>query len=120
MALEKAGKRVTPDQVKDIIRKVDTDHDEQISFEEYKAIFALAPDALPVGVKQIVDVSVGLLVAFVSVGSSAMSLLPQSAEVSPSRCAGSSPRRCANALRVRRRASDFVASIISPHGQYPA
>lgn len=57
LALQKGGKKVTEEEVSDIIRKVDTDEDGEISFEEFEAIFKLAPDALPPGVKQVVDVS---------------------------------------------------------------
>lgn len=56
-ALEKGGKSIEPDELMDIVLKIDKDSNGQISFDEFKEIFALAPDALPPGVKQVVDVS---------------------------------------------------------------
>ena len=62
-ALKKGGKSVTTAECEDLLTKIDTSKDGKISFEEFVAIFALAPNALPIGVKQLVDVSGALLSA---------------------------------------------------------
>lgn len=56
-ALAMGGKPVTPDECVDIVLKVDKNADGKISFEEFEEIFTIAPDELPIGVKQLVDVS---------------------------------------------------------------
>ena len=56
-ALEKGGKKVTTEECVDILLKVDQDADEEINFEEFEAVFQMAPDSLPVGLKELVDVS---------------------------------------------------------------
>ena len=60
-ALDKGGKAVEPEQCMEILLQVDKNNDGKISFEEFDAVFKLAPDALPIGLKQLVDVASLLL-----------------------------------------------------------
>ena len=53
-ALAAGGKRASDAGVQQIIREVDTNQDGLISFEEFRRIFETSPDALPVGLKQLV------------------------------------------------------------------
>jgi len=56
-ALAKGGKEVSEDDCRAILNDIDADADGKISVEEFKVVFAKAPDSLPVGVKQLVGVS---------------------------------------------------------------
>mgnify|MGYP002842339465 CR=1 FL=1 len=56
----RGGKKVSEEEAADILAKVDTNNDGELSFEEFQAIFELAPDLLPPRVKSIVDVSVSI------------------------------------------------------------
>jgi len=55
-ALSKAGKPVSLDEAVDILERVDTNNDGQISLEEFRAVFTLTPSAVPDALKQLVDV----------------------------------------------------------------
>ena len=56
-ALTKGGRSVTTAECIALLASVDINHDEKLSFEEFEQVFKLAPDTLPVGVRQLVDVS---------------------------------------------------------------
>ena len=64
---ERTGKKVTPEETAEIIAQVDKDGDGQVDLDEFKEIFKLAPDMLPPGLKQVVDV--GGLCSLENVGS---------------------------------------------------
>ena len=56
-ALAKGGKRVSLEDTEALLAQVDTNSDGQVSFEEFEEIFKLAPNMLPPGLSQLVDVS---------------------------------------------------------------
>lgn len=60
-ALGRAGKPVSKEEAEEILREVDTNADHQISFEEFEQVFHSTPDALPVGVRQMVDATNSIL-----------------------------------------------------------
>jgi len=91
-ALAKGGKNVSPDECVDIILKVDQNADDEIEYDEFKAVFDLAPDALPVGVKQMVDVGsfmIGGLGAIASMAGSSVNLLGSGVQAVSGRFYGS-------------------------------
>ena len=55
-ALAKAGKPVSEEEAEQILSRVDANNDGQISLEEFRAVFALAPAAVPDGLKPLFDV----------------------------------------------------------------
>ena len=57
-ALTKAGKKADGDEVDFMFKKMDSNGDGQLSFDEFKAVFLVAPDALPAGLSLIVDVTI--------------------------------------------------------------
>ena len=54
-ALAKGGKKLDRAECEKILKEVDTDGDGKISYEEFEIIFQRSPDALPAGLKQLVD-----------------------------------------------------------------
>ena len=61
-ALKKGGKKtLTDEDIESIVSKIDTDKDGEVSLAEFDAIFHLAPDAMPFGIQELVDVSATLL-----------------------------------------------------------
>lgn len=57
-ALAKGGKKtLTPEDIESIVAKVDTNKDGEVSLEEFEAIFKLAPDAMPHGLRELVSAS---------------------------------------------------------------
>lgn len=56
-ALAKGGKKMSRSEVENIVKLVDKNHDGEIDFDEFREVFKLAPDLLPPGLKELVDVS---------------------------------------------------------------
>ena len=56
-ALQRGGKRMSREEAADILAQVDINQDGVVSFDEFVEVFEIAPDALPPGLKQLVDVS---------------------------------------------------------------
>lgn len=54
-ALAKGGKQLDRAECEKILKEVDTDGDGKVSYEEFEVIFKRSPDALPVGLKHLVD-----------------------------------------------------------------
>ena len=63
-ALLVGGKSVSKEECLEILSSMDTDQDGKISFDEFVFIFEQAPDALPIGVAQLVNVSAKVLEGF--------------------------------------------------------
>jgi len=55
-ALSRLGRPVSTASAEDILRRVDTNNDGQISLDEFKAVFRLAPSAVPDALRGLVDV----------------------------------------------------------------
>ena len=58
-ALAKAGKKMSKQEVANIVRQVDKNNDGEIDFEEFKAVHQLAPENLPAGVKELAGLTSG-------------------------------------------------------------
>ena len=68
-ALQKGGKKVTQEDVDEMIKAVDKNADNQVDFEEFKAVFEMAPDKLTaLGLNALVDVTGALLGGLTVVG----------------------------------------------------
>ena len=60
-ALQQAGKKSTSEEVAFMLSRVDKNADGKLDFDEFKTIFLIAPDSLPVGMQSLVDLSVSLI-----------------------------------------------------------
>lgn len=56
-ALAKAGRPVSLDEAEDLLKRVDSNNDGQISREEFRDVFQLEPSAVPDALKKLFDVS---------------------------------------------------------------
>jgi hypothetical protein len=107
-ALAQSGKKsMTPEDVAKLVKQIDKNQDGEVSFDEFEAICNIAPDKLPYGMQDLVDVFAnspeqvvdlgGMLIS--SVGGAAMvpvtflsdALFPASAEVAKAAAPAEAP-----------------------------